>query len=318
MRTLAIMGKPARAVLHDSDGVTRVEMAAGDTHGTAHLSPNQLVLDSTGLGWRDAYTSLTKESSWHATLPALPHLSLAYCVRRSARIRRRVDGSRDEVADLVPHTFGMIPSDRSSTWQVDGDPEVQLVYLRRETIDELAVDAFDADPASVELDSRLGFGDPVLEPLVVSLLDAARSGARLASSAVWADHIVRVIGLELLQRYSNIAGRAPTGSDMTRASVAATCEYVDANLTGDLSLHGIASAVRVRPHRLARDFRDRTGVPLHQYVLGRRVDRAARLLRTSHLPLATVAVDCGFADQSHLTTAFRRRVGVTPAVYRGG
>jgi AraC family transcriptional regulator len=292
-------------------------MAAGDTHGTSHLSPKRLVLDSTGLGWRDAYTSLTRESSWHATLPALPHLSLAYCVRRSARIRRGVDGSRDEVADLVPRRFGMIPSDRSSTWRVDGDPEVQLVYVRRETIEELAVDAFEADPAAVEVEPRLGFGDPVLEPLVGSLLDAARSGVQLASSAVWADHVVRMIGLELLQRYSNIAGRPSNRSDMTRGRVAATCEYVDANLTGDLSLHGIATAVQVRPHRLARDFRERTGVALHQYVLGRRVDRAARLLRTSGTPLATIALECGFADQSHLTTAFRRRVGVTPAVYRG-
>jgi AraC family transcriptional regulator len=317
MPTLAIMGNDADRVLHVSHRTAAGEMAAGDTHGTADLSPNRLVLDSTGLGWRDAYTSLTSESSWSATLPALPHLSLAYCVRRSARIRRRVDGSRDEVTDLGPRRFGMIPADRSSTWHVDGDPEVQLVYLRRETIDELAIDAFEADPAGVEVEPRLGFGDPVLEPLVLSLLDAARNAVALPSSAVWADHVVRMIGLELLQRYSNLAGRVPSGSDLTRARVATTCEYVDANLTGDLSLRGIATAVQVRPHRLARDFRDRTGVPLHQYVLGRRVDRAAQLLRRSDTPVALVAIECGFADQSHLTTAFRRRVGVTPAVYRG-
>jgi len=310
------MGNETDRVLHVSHEYTGAEMAAGDTHGTPNLSPNRLVLDSTGLGWRDAYTSLTRESSWSATLPALPHLSLAYCVRRSARIRRRVDGSRDEVADLAPRRFGMIPADRSSTWQVDGDPEVQLVYVRRETIDELAIDEFDVDPAGVEVEPRLGFADPVLEPLVLSLLDAARSGVQLSSSSVWADHVVRMIGLELLHRYSNLAGRTPSGSDLTRARVATTCEYVDANLTGDLSLHGIAGAVQVRPHRLARDFRDRTGVPLHQYVLGRRVETAARLLQSSATPLATIALECGFADQSHLTTAFRKRVGVTPAAFR--
>src|SRR4051794_21138449 len=316
--TLTIMRNDADRVLHVSHPRTTVELAADDTHGTANLSPNRLVLDSTGLGWRDAYTSLTSESAWSATLPALPHLSLAYCVRRSARIRRRVDGSRVETTDLVPRRFGMIPADRSSTWQVDGDPDVQLVYIRRETIDELAIDELGADPARVEVEPRLGFGAPVLEPLVLSLLDAARRRVPMSSSAVWADHVVRLIGIELLQRYSNLDGRAPSGCDLTRARVATTCEYVDANLTGDLSLYGIASAVQVRPHRLARDFRDRTGVPLHQYVLGRRVDTAARLLRSSRTPLATIAVECGFADQSHLTTAFRKRIGVTPAVYREG
>jgi len=190
------------------------------------------------------------------------------------------------------------------------------VYVRRETIDELAIDEFDVDPAGVEVEPRLGFADPVLEPLVLALLDAARSGVQLSSSSVWADHVVRMIGLELLHRYSNLAGRTPSGSDVTRARVATACEYVDANLTGDLSLHGIAGAVQVRPHRLARDFRDRTGVPLHQYVLGRRVETAARLLQSSETPLATIALECGFADQSHLTTAFRKRVGVTPAAFR--
>jgi AraC family transcriptional regulator len=317
MPTLAIMGIDAGSVLHVSHRHTRVEMAAVDTHGTAHLSPNQLLLDSAGLGWRDAYTSLTRESSWSADLPALPHVSLAYCVRRSARIRRRVDGSPAEVAELLPRRFGMIPSDRASTWDVDGDPEVQLVYLRRDTIDALAVDEFGVDPRDVQVEPRLGFHDPLLESLVVSLLDAARAGTRLATSGLWADHVVREIGIQLLRRHSNVDQKAVSRSDLSHGRLWATFDYIEANLTADLSLTGLAAAVGARPHRLARDFRDRTGTPLHQYVLSRRVERAAQLLRTSPAPIASIAFECGFADQSHLTTAFRRRVGVTPAVFRG-
>ena len=311
------MGNDAGRVLHVSHRLATRELAAGDTHGTSQLSPNQLVLDSTGLGWRDAYTSLTRESSWSATLPALPHVSLAYCVRRSARIRRRVDGSRTEIAELLPRRFGMIPSDRASTWDVDGDPEVQLVYLRRDTIDELAIDEFGADPDEVQVEPGLGFDNPVLESLVVSLLDAARAGTRLPTSALWADHVVREIGIELLRRHSNVDRRVVSVSDLTRSRLRATFDYIEANLTGDLSLTGLASAVGARPHRLARDFRDRTGTPLHQYVLSRRVERAATLLRASDTAIASIAGECGFADQSHLTTAFRKRVGVTPAAFRG-
>ncbi len=310
------MGNEAGGVLHVSHRMPSRELAAGNTHGTAHLSPNQLVLDSAGLGWRDAYTSLTRESSWRATLPALPHVSLAYCVRRSARIRRRVDGSRTETAELLPRRFGMIPSDRSSTWEVDGDPEVQLVYLRRETIDELAVDEFGADPDAVHVEPGLGFHDPVLEPLVGSLLDAARAGTRLTASGLWADHVVREIGIRLLRQHSNVDPSAASRSDLSRSQLRATFDYIEANLTSDLSLTGLATAVGARPHRLARDFRDRTGTPLHQYVLARRVERAAQLLRSSDVAIALIAGECGFADQSHLTTAFRKRIGVTPAVFR--
>lgn len=311
------MGNDTARVLHVSHRTASRELDAGDTHGTAHLSPNELVLDSTGLGWRDAYTSLTRESSWSATLPALPHVSLAYCVRRSARIRRRVDGSRTEVAELLPRRFGMIPCDRASTWHVDGRPEVQLVYLRRDTIDELAADEFGADPDTVQMEPGLGFDDPVLESLVVSLLDAARAGTRLSTSALWADHVVREIAIELLRRHSNVGRSATSRSDLSRSRLRATFDHIEAHLTGDLSLTGLASAVGARPHRLARDFRERTGTPLHQYVLARRVERAALLLRSSDTAIAVIAGECGFADQSHLTTAFRRRVGVTPAVFRG-
>jgi AraC family transcriptional regulator len=156
----------------------------------------------------------------------------------------------------------------------------------------------------------------VLERLVLSLLDGARLGIPLATSALWADHVVRAIGIELLRRHSNLRARPASPSDMTRSRLDATYGFIDANIAADLSLAGIAGAVGVRPHRLARDFRDHAGVPLHQYVLGRRVERAARLLRSSGAPIASIAVDCGFADQSHLTTAFRRRVGITPGAFR--
>lgn len=318
MPTLAIVGDDGRRVLNETGGRLheRAEMSAADTHGTPERSANRLLLDSTGLGWHDAYTSLTSESRWSDTLPALPHLSLAYCHRRSARIRRHVDGGAVELADLLPRRFGMIPADRASTWEVDGDPEVQLVYLRRDTIDELVIDEFGIDPTQIHIEPRLGFSDPLLEPLVASLLEAARFGGRLSTSALWADHVVRVLGLELLRRYSNISSRASTAAEATPSRLAAIRDYIEANLTGDLSLAGIAAGVGMRPHRLAREFRDGTGEPLHQYVIDRRVERAATMLRRSDQPIAAIAIDCGFADQSHLTNAFRRRVGMTPAAYR--
>ena len=104
VRTLPIVGDDRGPVLDDPRrGLhDRDEMAATDTHGIAHWTSNRLMIDSTGLGWHDAYTSLAAESSWSATLPALPHYNLAYCVRRSARIRRRVEGSAPEQAELLP------------------------------------------------------------------------------------------------------------------------------------------------------------------------------------------------------------------------
>ncbi len=49
-----------------------------------------------------------------------------------------------------------------------------------------------------------------------------------------------------------------------------------------------------------------------------RLDRALGALASSDQPIAGIAQDCGYSDQSALTRALKRRHGVTPAAYRRG
>jgi AraC family transcriptional regulator len=55
----------------------------------------------------------------------------------------------------------------------------------------------------------------------------------------------------------------------------------------------------------------------HQYVQAQRLRRAEHLLSTLHdVPLKAVAMDCGFADQSHMTRLFKEKLSMTPKEYR--
>ncbi len=310
-RAAAVFHDP-RSRLHDPD-----ELRAADTHGIAHWTTNRLIADSTGLGWHDGYTSLAVESSWTAELPAVPHYSLAYFARGSASIDRRLEGAAPERAHLSRRQFGMIPTDRPSSWSLVGEPEVQLVYIRRETMDALALGEFDVDPSSVYVEPRLGFDDALLEQLAVALLQAAMHDEP-GASGLWADQLIRLIGLRLLRRHSNLSSLDATPCGAPQGAVEFAMEYIDSNLTGDLSLAGIGAAVGVTPHRLAKQFRRHTGSSLHQWVIQRRLERARRLLAGTDEPIALIAIDCGFASQSHLTTAFRRQLGTTPARFRAG
>lgn len=67
----------------------------------------------------------------------------------------------------------------------------------------------------------------------------------------------------------------------------------------------------------SRRFRKERGVPPHAFGLQDRLNEARGLLRAGE-PIAAVAVDTGFADQSHLGRCFRRAFGVTPGRYRAG
>jgi AraC family transcriptional regulator len=74
---------------------------------------------------------------------------------------------------------------------------------------------------------------------------------------------------------------------------------------------------RLDAYHLARQFKEATGLPPHQYVIARRVERARHLLQAgTGLSLAEVAAHAGFSDQSQFSHHFKRLVGVTPGQFR--
>jgi AraC family transcriptional regulator len=88
-------------------------------------------------------------------------------------------------------------------------------------------------------------------------------------------------------------------------------DFVEAHLDGDLSLTVLADIAC-----FSRSFKLATGDGPQRYVIQRRIERAKSLLRQTGLPVALIAQESGFADQSHLTQMFRRKVGVTPGRFR--
>lgn len=82
------------------------------------------------------------------------------------------------------------------------------------------------------------------------------------------------------------------------------------------SVSELAGEAGVHPDYLARAFRTWFGQPLGMYVRELRLDWAAERLAATNLPIVAIALDAGFADQSHFSRAFKRHRGVTPGDYR--
>lgn len=82
------------------------------------------------------------------------------------------------------------------------------------------------------------------------------------------------------------------------------------------TLKSLARVAGVHHVHLAREFRQRFGCTVGHYIRQRRIEFACHRLRVSEGPLADVAFDAGFADQSHFTNTFRRLVGMSPGAFR--
>jgi AraC-like DNA-binding protein len=95
-------------------------------------------------------------------------------------------------------------------------------------------------------------------------------------------------------------------------------EMIAAHLGNSLSIEAIARECGLSASHFARAFRQSTGTTPHEWLQECRVDRAKTLLGDPELTLATIAVACGFADQSHFTKVFGRIAGMTPGRWRRG
>jgi AraC family transcriptional regulator len=93
-------------------------------------------------------------------------------------------------------------------------------------------------------------------------------------------------------------------------------EFIEEHLTDNLSLERISTVASFSPFHFARVFRTAMGVSPHQYIIGRRVERARFLLRTTNWTLAAIAREVGFASGSHLALHFKRVLGESPRHYR--
>jgi AraC family transcriptional regulator len=144
-------------------------------------------------------------------------------------------------------------------------------------------------------------------------LTASGAGGPLAAESLanlLAVHLIRHI-LTPRQPAHRRAGTLP------RVRLRAVVEYIEEHLDAGPTLEQMAAIACLSPNYFVSQFKRATGLPPHQYVIARRVERARQFLQNgSGFSLAEVAAHAGFSDQSQFSHHFKRLVGVTPGQFR--
>lgn len=157
--------------------------------------------------------------------------------------------------------------------------------------------------------------DETLHSLGVALLPALRSPH--SSSQLFVDQI----GLGILAHAAHRYGRVLARKVCVRGGLAPwqirrATEFLEANLHGNTSLCSVAAECELSVSHFARAFRKTFGRPPYRWLIERRVDMAKRYLLHSDLPLADIALRCGFGDQSALNKSFKRLLKQSPGEWR--
>lgn len=92
--------------------------------------------------------------------------------------------------------------------------------------------------------------------------------------------------------------------------------HIETHLAERISVRDLAEVAELSVFHFCRAFGEATGLTPGRYVVERRIERAKALLLSDNLALVEVALACGFAGQSHFTTAFRKSTGFSPGKWR--
>jgi AraC family transcriptional regulator len=178
-----------------------------------------------------------------------------------------------------------------------------------------------ADQANVprvsELRYKPGVGvcDDTIKHIGQLLLSALRTPDRV--SRLFTDHVTLALAAHAAQTYGGMQTVSrPLKGGLAPWQERRSKEMIAGDLTGATPLREIADACGLSVGHFSRAFRRSTGLAPHAWLLQARVESAKALLRKRDGSLSTIALACGFADQSHLSRVFTRRVGVSPGAWR--
>lgn len=172
---------------------------------------------------------------------------------------------------------------------------------------------FTASPDSEELPGidlfpSFHFRDELLHSLIQALMSNLESDS---PDPLYADVLTQAFLLHLAKRHAARPARQPNNALPPR-KLAAVREFIEERLSEELRLEDLSRHAGFSPSHFVTLFRRATGLAPHRYVMLRRIERAKRLLLQTNLPLAEIALHCGFSDQSHLTRVVKRHTGLTP------
>lgn len=247
-------------------------------------------------------------------VPALENILVSVHIGAPIRVDCHRAG-RHFSGTAVHGDIDIIPQHTPARWELVGEEDKAiLLSLPQALLQTTATESIESGK-DVELLNRFQARDPVLEVLGTAAARELEDGC--PSGGPYLDGIALAVASRLIACHSSLAesglrqDKALSGHRLKQV-----LSYIEDRLGADITLNEIAASSGLSSSHLTTLFRKAMGVPVHQYVVRRRVERAKALLQESTLPTAEIALAVGFAHQSHMARHMRRLLGLRPRELR--
>lgn len=274
----------------------------------------RLKKSSLGYGWTGIYAAVTEEYPHETLYGAVPAVWLTMNFSKAVCHRWLPGSALDQF--LSRNLMSVTAAGEAVYSKVEAPVDMLHVFLRQEIIDAVADDFHEGADMKRAISSSAGIDDGALRCFVSSI------GASLGNthaSPLEMDYLAYAVAAYLLHHHSvqgkpTINPRAPEALNASQIGI--VTDYVEANMEAGITVAQLAEITGMGKARFLMRFKAATLTTPHQYVLERKIQRSKRLLTQSRMDHFTIAALCGFVDQAHFASTFKRMVKMTPRDYR--
>lgn len=269
------------------------------------LNPRHVLRSSAGLGWKGFGAELLAFPAGTYQVPASPAHRITFHVGAPVRARCRCDDSR--CSRIQAHgDADVVPAGLDGEWIDESDSTILRIWIAdrfaRATFDQLGLKVSQA-----HIRPRFQLRDPRLQHLAWAL--RAELESDLASDPLYAESLCTALTVRLAEGVPALGERRQTLGPRAATRVA---DFVESHLDQRLTLSDLAALVELSVPHFKVLFRETFGMPVHRYVVQRRVERARDLLLQGKLSATQIALETGFSHQSHMAHWMSRLLGTTP------
>lgn len=277
-----------------------------------------MMSSQTSGGIRLAVTELqcnTPDYGFTAPIAREPAYLLGLQLRALQHHELWLDGRPVAVRPITPGTTHVYDLERDPVAYLPEPFHPLFFYVPRSALTELSEEL--GTPPVNDLHNQPGqfIDDPVINHLGHCLLPPLHAAQK--NHQLYVDHVLLALRTHLLTTYGGV--RCP--SSVPHGGLAPwqqrqSMELMREHLVDGIPLALVAKACDLSCSAFVRAFKQSTGESPHQWLILRRIDLAMQLMRDRSLPLTDIAYAAGFADQSHFTRMFTRKMGMSPGVWR--
>jgi AraC family transcriptional regulator len=207
--------------------------------------------------------------------------------------------------------FCVVPARSSTRWIVSRPARSLLLRLTPSLLRETA-DAMGLGSRGAELDPSIHIRDPQVER--IGWMMQAEDHDAYPGGRLFADSLAAALAVRLLALQSrSSATTSKPGRALPAWRLRHVIEYIEAHLSEDLTLAELARVAGFSLSHFKPLFKQAVGVPVHQFVLERRVERARFRLLEGGRSRTEIALEAGFAHPSHMARCMRRVLGRSPS-----